>query len=180
MAFGDIYCTILLPFVESYKHATNQKNRAVVIKNAAEAVVNSRHLLEDTGIDLPKDLNTVCPLSFSICLQYYSWCQAITRYIKGLTEKESTVKGGDPKPTKVKQVYSLRDVIKQHHRGLVEAEIPYKPTDKEYIGSYQRAVTTVLKNMSEKEVEEAEEIVDSWNKEGAPAEVQLKWVGIIL
>jgi hypothetical protein len=65
-------------------------------------------------------------------------------------------------------------VIKQHHRELVEAEIPYKPTDKEYIGSYQRAVTTVLNNMSEKELEEAEEIVDSWNKQGAPAEAQLK------
>lgn len=68
MAFGDIYCNILLPFVESYKLATNQKNRAVIIKNAAEAVVKSRHLLEDTGIDLPKDLNTVRPLLFCIYL----------------------------------------------------------------------------------------------------------------
>jgi len=143
-------------------------------------VVNSRHLLEDTGADLPKDLNTVCPLLFCIYLQYYWWGQAITRYIKGLCEKDTTVKGGDPKPTKVKPVYSIRDVIKQHYRELVEAEIPYKPTDKEYIGSYQRAVTTVLKNMSEQDVEEAEEIVESWNKQGAPAEVQLKWVVIMI
>jgi hypothetical protein len=35
-------------------------------------------------------------------------------------------------------------------------------------------VTTVLKNMSEEDVEEAEEIVETWNKQGAPAEVQLK------
>jgi len=28
--------------------------------------------------------------------------------------------------------------------------------------------------MSEEDVEEAEEIVETWNKQGAPAEVQLK------
>jgi len=32
--------------------------------------------------------------------------------------------------------------------------------------------------MSEEDVEEAEEIVETWNKQGAPAEVQLKWVNI--
>ena len=67
---------------------------------------------------------------------------------------------------KLKQVYSIWDVIKQHYQELVEAEIPYKLTNKEYIGSYQCAVTTVLKNMSEKDIEEVEEIVDSWNKQG--------------
>ena len=80
----------------------------------------------------------------------------------------------DPKPTKLKQVYTIRDVIKQNHRSLVEAEIPHKSTDKDYIGSYQRAVTAVLKNMAEEDLEEAEEIVELWNKQGAPPEVQLK------
>jgi hypothetical protein len=89
-------------------------------------------------------------------------------------EKETTVEVGDPKPTKIKQVYTIRDVVKQHYRERVEAKIPYKPTDKEYIGSYQRAVTTVVNNMSDEDVEEAEEIVELWNKRGAPAEVQLK------
>jgi hypothetical protein len=74
----------------------------------------------------------------------------------------------------MKPAYTIRDVIKQHFKALVEAEIPYKPQDHEYIGSYQRAVTTVLENMSEKEVEEAEEILEQWNKEGAPLDVQLK------
>jgi hypothetical protein len=36
---------------------------------------------------------------------------------------------------------------------------------------YQRAVTTVLKNMTEEEVEKAEEILESWRKQGAPPEV---------
>lgn len=72
MPFSEIYCNILGPFVESYKLATNQKNRAVVIKNAVEAVLKSRHLLEDTGIDLPKDLNTVCLFPLCVCLHHYS------------------------------------------------------------------------------------------------------------
>jgi hypothetical protein len=98
--------------------------------------------------------------------------QAITQYIKGLNDKKDTpIKGGDPKPKKIKQVYTIQDVIKQHYHDLVKAQISFKPTNKEYIGSYQHAVTTVLKNMTEEEVEEAEEILKSWNKQGAPPEV---------
>jgi hypothetical protein len=46
--------------------------------------------------------------------------------------------------------------------------------DKLYIGSYQRAVTTVHKNMNSNELEEAEKIAEMWNKQGAPVEVQRK------
>jgi hypothetical protein len=53
-------------------------------------------------------------------------------------------------------------------------EIPYKPSDREYIGSYQRAVTAVLENMGKTDLDEAQATVDLWNKQGAPAEVQLK------
>lgn len=100
--------------------------------------------------------------------------QAIIRYIKRLIKKESAEEAGDPKPTKVKQIYTLRDVIKQNYKALVEEEIPYKTTDKEYIGSYQRAVTDVLKNMTDEQLEEAQNLVDSWNSKGAPSDHQLK------
>jgi len=89
-------------------------------------------------------------------------------------KKETATEGGDPKPTKLKPVYTIRDVIKQNYRNLVEAEIPHKPNDKDYISKYQRAVTTVLDTMSKKDLEKAQEIVNLWNKEGAPVEVQLK------
>lgn len=56
----------------------------------------------------------------------------------------------------------------------MEAEIPYDSTDKEYIGSYQRAVTAVIKNMSKKDLKEVEKTVDIWNKQGAPSDMQLK------
>jgi hypothetical protein len=63
--------------------------------------------------------------------------QAISQYIKGLNDKKDTsVKGRDPKPKKIKQVYTIQDVIKQHYRDLIEAQISFKPTNKEYIGSY--------------------------------------------
>ena len=71
-------------------------------------------------------------------------------------------------------MYSLRDVIKQNHRDRIEAEIPFKPTDKEYIGSYQKAVTTVLENMDDEDLEDAENLRDLWNEQGAPSEVQYK------
>jgi hypothetical protein len=101
--------------------------------------------------------------------------QTVARYIKGHI-KDSASEGGDPKPKKIKPVYTIRDVIKQNYRGLVEAEICYKPTDKEYIGNYQRAVSTVLENMTKKDLKEANDVVELWNSKGAPQEVQLKWV----
>lgn len=66
------------------------------------------------------------------------------------------------------------DVIKQNHKDLVEEHIPYSSTDKAYIGKYQRAVTTVIENMTESELEEAQRVADLWNEQGAPADIQLK------
>ena len=90
------------------------------------------------------------------------------------TKKDTTEEQGDLKPMKIKQVYSIRDVNNQNYGDLVKAEIPYQRGDKEYIGSYQRAVTTVQDNMTKKQLEEAEKLVGLWNKQGAPSKVQLK------
>lgn len=79
-----------------------------------------------------------------------------------------------PKPIKLKQVYGIRDIIKQKYRDQIKAEIPYEPSDKSYIGSYQRAVTTIHENLTTSELEEVEEMVEIWNKKGAPPEVQRK------
>jgi hypothetical protein len=62
----------------------------------------------------------------------------------------------------------------EKYKDIIKGEIPYKPSDKEYIGSYQRAITTVLESLSKKDLKEAENIADLWNKEGAPPEIQLK------
>ena len=97
-----------------------------------------------------------------------------SRYIKKEMKKKSTEEDDAPKPKKIKEVYNLHDVIKQNYKALVEAEIPYKSTDKEYLGSYQRAVTTVLANMEQEDLDEVQNILDAWNDQGAPPEVQLK------
>lgn len=102
--------------------------------------------------------------------------QAIRRYITRNLKKETPVVSLDTKPKKVKLIYTIRDVIKQQYRDLVEKEIPHKSTDKEYLGQYQKAVSKVLNNMSDDQKEEAENLLNSWNKDGAPREVQIKWV----
>ena len=107
-------------------------------------------------------------------LYSYPRLQAIHRYIKGRIKKESATKVEKPKPKKLKKIYTIRDIIKHHYRSRVMEEIPFKPTDRGYLGSYQKAVTKVLNNMSEKDLEEAENIQESWNKEGGPSEIQLK------
>jgi hypothetical protein len=66
MTFSNDYADILLPFVENYKTAKNEKARKVVVRNAANAVTESRNLREDAAEDLPKDLQTVCLLQSSL------------------------------------------------------------------------------------------------------------------
>jgi hypothetical protein len=62
MAFSDVYASILLPFVKNYSAAKNDKERKAVVNHAAEAVTNSKNLMEQDGFHLPKDLKTVCIL----------------------------------------------------------------------------------------------------------------------
>ena len=101
--------------------------------------------------------------------------QAISCYIKGfLKKKESAPEVEKPKPKKIKKVYSIRDVVKYHYRSRVEKENPLKPSDKDFLGGYQKAVTAVMEGMSKDELEEANEIAELWNKEGCPSELQLK------
>jgi hypothetical protein len=76
--------------------------------------------------------------------------QAIRRYLKASANKnveeeavESKPKAGPSKSKKLKAVYTVRDVLKELYRPLIDMEIPFKSTDPEYLGSYQRAVTTV-------------------------------------
>jgi hypothetical protein len=64
MAFSNVYSIIILSFIKSYNEATNEKkSRGIIVKNAADAVLKSRHLLKDKGIDLPNNLKKVCVFS---------------------------------------------------------------------------------------------------------------------
>jgi len=73
MSFSDSYANVLSPFVEKYKDAKNERERKVVIQNAADAVSESQNLREGAVVDLPKDLQKVylnlC--SCSLSADYY-------------------------------------------------------------------------------------------------------------
>ena len=94
-------------------------------ENTAKAVVKSKDLLEEKTDNLPKDIQTV-PLSFFSFFLFFitfSLLQAIAQYFKGCIKKKSATESGDPKPVKIKQVYSIRDIIKQNYQDLVQDEI---------------------------------------------------------
>ena len=80
----------------------------------------------------------------------------------------------NPKPKRIKPFYTIRDVIKRMYSDRIEKEIGQERGDNQYIASYQRAVTKVHENMDEDDLEKAENMVESWNKEGAPPKIQLK------
>lgn len=176
MTFTEDYAAVLLPFVEEYKKSKNGNARKAIVQNAADAVSKSGDLREDGAEDLPKDLKTVCYFSFKVFLYLFMWIQPITRYIKAFIEKESCNDDDNSKPSKLKQSYKIRDVIKHIHQQRIEQEIPHSSNDKRYLSCYQCAVTAVYQNLTNDELKEAEGILDSWNKQGAPFEKKLKWV----
>jgi hypothetical protein len=94
--------------------------------------------------------------------------------MKGSINNESSNDDEDPKPNKLKKTYKIRDVVKQVYHKRIEEAIPYKSTEKEYIGCYQRTVTTIQNNLTNVELKEAEQTLDKWNKMGVPADMQLK------
>jgi hypothetical protein len=59
MSFAKTYGDILEPFIKEYKDASNEKGRKTVLNNAVNALKEGRNLVEDGGVDLPKDLQTV-------------------------------------------------------------------------------------------------------------------------
>lgn len=93
---------------------------------------------------------------------------------KDTTTTEVDVKEDNPKPKKVKMFYGPRDVIKQNYRDKIDEEINLKPNEYGYIRGYQKAVTTILEQLDDDEKEEVQRLVDLWNTEGGPSDVQLK------
>jgi hypothetical protein len=74
----------------------------------------------------------------------------------------------------VKQVYAIRDVIKHKYRVLIDEQNPHQPNEREYLGSYQKALSKVQQDMTEKDLEDLQNIADLWNSEGAPSQMKLK------
>jgi hypothetical protein len=74
MSFVDVYGSLLTPFVLKYKEAKNEKGRSAVLKNAADAVSESKDLMEEEAGQIPKDLKAVrelFSLSFVFLLILY-------------------------------------------------------------------------------------------------------------
>lgn len=59
MSLSKVFGNIISPFVQNFKDAKNEKQRLSVIKEAADAVLKSKDLLEDKEAGLPKDLPSV-------------------------------------------------------------------------------------------------------------------------
>ena len=58
MTFSKTYAAVLSQFINKYLDGKNEKARIAVVNQAAEAVRESKALLEDAE-DLPKGLQTV-------------------------------------------------------------------------------------------------------------------------
>jgi hypothetical protein len=63
----------------------------------------------------------------------------------------------------------IDEIIKSSHPDLHRG-------DKSYPGIYQQAVTELMRNMSDEENQEMQELLEEWQAEGPPLDVRLKWV----
>ena len=64
MSFSEVYNEVLSPFSKKFSEAANKKLKNAVLKDAADAVRESKLVME-VAEDLPKDLEMVCFSSFS-------------------------------------------------------------------------------------------------------------------
>ena len=69
MSFTDVYGNILLPFIEQYRTAKNEKARKRVVDIAANTILGSNNLLEEQGSDLPQNIKAVC-LTFLVVFSF--------------------------------------------------------------------------------------------------------------
>ena len=70
MTFTQAYGKILLPFVQNYKSAKNEKAWKGIVETATNAILNSQNLLEEQGLDLPQDLKAVCSTLLFLLLSF--------------------------------------------------------------------------------------------------------------
>jgi len=176
-SFSELHKATLTPFVKDFKNAKNQKGRDRILEDSAAALRKSVEMVEDGSVKLPKDLKKVSLIYISQPCHLFSPFQAIGRFFKRSIEDEVDEDAEPaviPKPKRRKQIYGLRDVVKDRYLHLVNAEIPHEAGGADYIANYQRAVTTVVENMEGDDLKEAEVMVEEWNKGGAPSDVQLK------
>jgi hypothetical protein len=61
----------------------------------------------------------------------------------------------------------IKDIITSKHPDLHKG-------DKSYPGIYQKVVSELMKNMSEEETQEMQEMLEEWQAEGPPLDVRLK------
>lgn len=61
----------------------------------------------------------------------------------------------------------IDDIITTQHPDLHRG-------DKTYPGIYQQAVTEFMRNMSEEEIQEMQDLLEEWQAEGPPLDVRLK------
>jgi hypothetical protein len=71
MSFTQAYGSILLPFIQNYKDAENEKARKGVVETATNAILNRRNLLEEQGLDFLQNLKAFCPIT----LLFFFHCQ---------------------------------------------------------------------------------------------------------
>lgn len=63
----------------------------------------------------------------------------------------------------------INEIIRIEHPDLQRG-------DKTFPGIYQKAVTEYMKNMSDEENQEMQELLDEWQAEGPPLDIRLKSV----
>lgn len=74
----------------------------------------------------------------------------------------------DPKPPREKARYTIRDVAKVLHKEAIRAKVgmEHTPGTGDYLAQYPGALTSVMEDLTDEQIEEAEEMRDRWNVEG--------------
>ena len=87
---------------------------------------------------------------------------------------------GQSKSKKYKKEYTLRDVVQHLYPNRIAKRTTKNAYNAangsaEWLACYPRAVTYVMNHLEDKELTEAEEMLDEWNSVGPPDEHKLAY-----
>jgi hypothetical protein len=173
--WSKLFVPILASNSDAWKNAKSKSERDDVVQVVASAIKDHIKSADGEDDEIPSRLDEVSVLYAcwqNICLNLF---QKIWNWFGNNVAKKVHV--GDSAPKKgCKKTTSLRDVVKVIYkdriRDFVSAQTDELAGRPSWLSRYPNALTQVMGALTQDELAEAEKLVDDWNDDGPPRDVQ--------
>jgi hypothetical protein len=172
--WAEPFIDILIPNANDWKIAKGKAQRKLVIDSVAVAILDQLTKSGDRHIEF---LHDVCVLHALKEINYLILLQKISNWFGNnaakYSEPDEDALYSTPKRLRA---FPVRDVVKFMYKGQIREVISEQTDDQpgfgDWISYYPAAVTTIISNLTDDELADAEAKAKEWNKDRPPKEVQ--------